>query len=81
MKKVKVDRDLCIGCGTCTGVAPKTFELDNEGKSVILRKDGTKSSDLTDFSQIDDTEENIINAEKSCPVAAIIVTEEAPQNP
>ncbi len=36
--KVKVDRDLCIGAASCVAVAPKTFELDNEGKAVIKKK-------------------------------------------
>ena len=32
---VKVDRDLCIGCGACTGVCPTaSLQLDDEGKSV-----------------------------------------------
>lgn len=71
--KVKVDRSLCIGCGTCAGIAPKTFELDDQAKSVIKKKDGTKTSDLVDSSDIDDGEENIINASKSCPTNAIII--------
>lgn len=71
--KVKVDRNLCIGCGTCCAIAPKTFELDQEGKSTIKRKDGIKTSDQTNFSEINDTEENITNAAQSCPVNAIIV--------
>lgn len=71
--QVKVDRNLCIGCGTCVGVAPKTFELDDQKKSVIKKKDGTKTSDTVDSANIDDEEENIINASKSCPVGAIVV--------
>lgn len=71
--KIKVDRDLCIGCGACCAVAPNAFELDQEGKSTIKKKDGTKTSDQTDFSEINDTEENILTASKSCPVSAIIV--------
>lgn len=71
--KVKVDRNLCIGCGTCVGIAPKTFEIDNEGKSVIKKKDGTKTQEEVDYSEIDDTGENISNAAKSCPVGAIII--------
>lgn len=73
--RVKVDRALCIGAASCVAIAPKTFELDAEGKAVILRKDGTKSSDIIQYENIDDTEENILNAAKSCPVDAIIITE------
>ena len=32
---VTVDRDMCIGCGACTGVCPnEALTLDEEGKSV-----------------------------------------------
>ena len=31
---VKVDKDMCIGCGACVGVCPVTaLSLDDEGKS------------------------------------------------
>lgn len=75
--KVKVDRALCIGAATCVAIAPKTFELDDEGKAVILKKDGTKNktSDFTNYEEIDDTEQNILDAAKSCPVDAIIIVE------
>lgn len=73
--KVKVDRALCIGAATCVAIAPKTFELDGEGKAVILKKDGTKTSDAVNYSEIYDSSENILNAAKSCPVDAIIIVE------
>lgn len=73
--KVKVDRTLCIGAGSCNLVAPQTFELDQEGKAVIKKKDGTKSSNFVDYSDIQDTEQNILNAGKSCPVNAIVIVE------
>ena len=75
--KVKVDQDLCIGAGSCVAVAPKVFELDAEGKAIILKKDGTKNetSNFSDYAEINDTEENILNAAKSCPVNAIIIVE------
>lgn len=73
--KIKVDRDLCIGAGSCVAVAPKAFELDAEGKAVILRKDGSKSSDTSSYENIDSTEEDLLNAAKSCPVNAIIIVE------
>jgi len=62
--KAWVDRDLCIGAATCIAVAPKTFVLDSEAKAIFL--------DTT----ITDTDENIIEAAKACPVAAIIIEDE-----
>ena len=73
--KVKVDRDLCIGAASCVAVAPNTFELDNEGKAVIKKKDGTMTSDYVNYADINDTEDNILNSAKSCPVDAIIIVE------
>lgn len=61
---VWVDRNLCIGAATCIAVAPNTFKLDNEAKAVIL-----ETSDQ-------DTIETIIDAAKSCPVAAVIIEDE-----
>ena len=62
--KAWVDRDLCIGAATCIAVAPKTFILDSDAKAIFL--DTTRS----------DTSENIIEAAKACPVAAIIIEDE-----
>ena len=62
--KIKIDRDLCIGAGTCVVLAPNTFELDDELK-VVLKK-GKKS----------DGDEDILAAAKSCPVLAVILEDE-----
>ncbi len=62
--KVWVDRNLCIGAATCIAIAPKTFQLDHEAKAIIL-----ETSDQ-------DTIETIIEAAKSCPVAAIIIEDD-----
>jgi len=62
--KFWVDRNLCIGAATCVAVAPKTYALDEEAKAVILNS--------TD----EETNEVIIDAAKTCPVAAIIVENE-----
>jgi len=62
--KVWVDRNLCIGATTCVAVSPKSFQLDSEAKAVII---------LT----VDEEElENIIEAAKACPVAAIFIEDE-----
>lgn len=64
---VRVDRNLCIGAATCVAVAPKTFALDNEAKAIVLDTAG------------EETLQTILDAAKSCPVAAIFVTDETGQ--
>lgn len=62
--KVWVDRSLCIGAATCVAISPKTFQLDEEGKAIIL--------ETSEEEQI----EMIIEAAKACPVSAIIIEDE-----
>lgn len=73
--RVKIDQTLCIGCGTCVTIAPNTFELNSEGKAVIKKKDGTKTADFVNSTDVNDSKENILKASGSCPVGAIIVEE------
>ena len=62
--KVTVDRNLCIGAGSCVAVAPLAFALDNEAKAIVLPT-------------VDQTDDNtLLESAKACPVAAIIVTDE-----
>lgn len=61
--KIIVDRDLCIGAGTCVVVAPKTFDLDDELKAVVTDPKGND-------------EDTIIESAKVCPVFAIILKDE-----
>jgi len=62
--RVHVDRDLCIGAATCVAIAPKTFLMDSDAKAVIIA------------TAEEDTDETIIDAARSCPVAAIIIKNE-----
>ncbi len=75
MLKVKVDRNSCIGAASCAAVAPNTFELDNEGKAVVKKKDGTTSQDFVAMSDVGDDETTVTHAAKSCPVNAIVIVE------
>ena len=34
---IEVDRDKCISAASCVAASPASFELDDEGKAVILR--------------------------------------------
>ena len=35
MAKIKLEREKCIGCGSCAALCPKYFELIDDGKSHI----------------------------------------------
>jgi len=62
---MRIDRDLCIGAATCIALAPKAWALDDEAKAIIL-----------DTSE-EESDEALLEAAKSCPVMAIIITDEA----
>jgi ferredoxin len=61
--KVRIDRNLCTGLGNCVALAPDVFELDEEGKAVVL-----------DPASVDD--ETLLEAAESCPYDAIIVEDD-----
>ena len=58
--KVKIDRNLCIGCGACQATEPKVFELDDEGIAQVI-----------DNEINDSLKDNVINAINACPTSAI----------
>ena len=62
MIRVVVDRELCQDHGQCVFAAPQVFELDEEGKLVVLQ-------DEVDESLRDNVEE----AADVCPVQAITI--------
>jgi ferredoxin len=62
MIRVVVDRDVCQDHGQCVFAAPQVFELDEEGKLVVLQ-------DEVDESLRDVVEE----AADVCPVQAITI--------
>ena len=63
IKEIKIDQNLCIGCGVCQSMAPKAFEL-KDGKSYV--KENWQ----------EESEENIKAAKESCPVQAISLEED-----
>lgn len=58
-KKIVIDQELCIGCGTCVGIAPEHFKLNDEGKSSVIKQYSTED------------DKKIKEAVDSCPVNAI----------
>ena len=57
---VEVDRDLCIGSGDCVSTQPDVFQLDDEGKAVVIDPDAAGTDE-------------ILEAAQNCPVTAIFV--------
>jgi len=74
--RIRVDRELCIGAASCLALLPEVFELDEEGKAVIIDKDGNKTSDNTDYSKIPIDAKLILEAARSCPTNAIIIEDD-----
>jgi len=35
--RVEVDRERCVGSGTCEALAPTVFEVDDDGVLAVLR--------------------------------------------
>lgn len=62
--KVNIDDTTCIGCGTCVVLGPQVFELDKSGKTAVRT-----GVDLND-------KDKLLSLAKSCPVSAIIVSDE-----
>ncbi len=61
--KIVVDRDLCIGAATCVAIAPKTFQMDDENKAVLIDLEG---NDV----------ETILASAQSCPTKAVFLYDE-----
>lgn len=58
--KVKVNKDVCMGCGACTATCPEVFEYNDEGYAVAT---------VTEVKE--ELKAQVIDAKESCPVEAI----------
>ena len=59
--KVEVNKDICIGCGLCTNIAPDVFSMNDEGKAKAI--DG----------EIAEKDQPLVEeAVNSCPISAIM---------
>ncbi|MBT4722672.1 ferredoxin [Candidatus Falkowbacteria bacterium] len=60
--KLKIDKEKCIGCGTCPAICADVFEMSDDGKAVV--KGGAN---------FDENENAINQAKDACPSQAIEV--------
>lgn len=58
--KVVVDRDRCVGSGTCEALAPDVFEVDDDGVLTVLREEPA-----------DGEEADVRDAVTACPTRAL----------
>jgi len=58
--KLKVDKDICIGCGACQATAPDVFEINDEGLADVIVEEVPE-----------ELNEDAIDAKEGCPVDAI----------
>ena len=62
--KVSIDAEKCIGCGTCSAICGKIFEIGDEGKAVVKQQPSKEDEDC------------VKEAFESCPTEAIILEED-----
>ena len=59
--KVKVDAELCVGCGLCVNTSPEIFEMKDD--KAILKVDTVPAGG----------EDSCKQSKDECPVEAIII--------
>ena len=64
--KVKVNPDVCIGCGACQAIAPDVFEINDEGVAQALSEEVKEE-------YVEDAKD----AKEGCPVSAIYNPDDA----
>ena len=69
MSKIILEREKCIGCGSCNVVCPKYFELADDGKAHIKDsvKDEKTNKEELEVVKIECAE----SAAEACPVECI----------
>ena len=65
--EVRIDEELCTGCGLCEETCPDIFKMDEDKDIAVIVK--------TDYDEYD--EECIQEAVESCPSEAITADQQA----
>ncbi len=58
----KVNKELCIGCGSCPAISPAVFNMGADGKAEVIEGVDYAANEAT-----------INQAKEACPVQAISV--------
>lgn len=65
MEKVKVNPDVCIGCGACAAIAPDVFIINDDGLAESI--EGKNIFDTMN----EDLKNDVMDALEGCPTGAI----------
>lgn len=65
MEKVKVNQDLCIGCGACVALANEVFDFNDDG----LAETNNENNILNKMN--DELKDEVMDALEGCPTSAI----------
>lgn len=57
--KLRVNKDVCIGCGACQAICPEVFQIDEDGLAIAKAEPNEKNI------------EDAMDAKEGCPVSAI----------
>ena len=57
---LKVNKDLCIGCGACQAVCPEVFEIEDDGLATVIVDEIPE-----------ELNEDALDAKEGCPTDAI----------
>ena len=57
---LKVNKDLCIGCGACQAVCPEVFEIEDDGLATVIVDEIPE-----------ELNEDALDAKEGCPTEAI----------
>jgi ferredoxin len=63
VSRVEVDRDRCVGSGTCEALAPVVFEVDDDGVLAVLREPA------------EDELPDVRDAVQACPTRALALAD------
>jgi ferredoxin len=64
VSRVEVDRERCVGSGSCEALAPDVFEVDDDGVLIVHRPEPTED-ELPD----------VRDAVRACPTRALSLAE------
>lgn len=68
MAKIIHQKTKCIGCGNCTVICPRYFEMGKDGKAHLKNSELKDGDEILEIEQVSQELKQAVN---SCPVQAL----------